>query len=496
MITILQGDATLRLLELPDESVQCCVTSPPYWGLRDYGTEGQLGMEKTPEEYVAKMVAVFREVRRVLRDDATCWINLGDSYATGAGSARAPGGKCFGKPNKVIANGFYPASQPNRMPIAGLKPKDLIGIPWLVARSLQQPYYAGRIKNERDRVWLAATLDAEGSICGFTHIRKDDGTTRTGVHVNITNSNMALLDEAHRIWPVSRADHNAHGNGHIGKLPMRRWIAHNVDDKAMLMRELYPYMIAKKKQVLLAYNFFEMSRVSKRTARSGEAQEAKDRRAWLMDALSRLNHAEDVDVPSWCVEPPSLFEQGYYLRQDIIWAKPNPMPESVTDRCTKAHEYIFLLTKNARYYYDADAIREPYTASSINRTKYPCHDIRTGVVGHLRDGMQKSVSKNGAPLRSDIQPNSFGGNKRDVWTIATQSFTDAHFATFPRKLVEPCVLAGSRPGDIILDPFAGSGTTGMVALELARKAILIELNPAYIPLIQTRTNITPGLTMI
>lgn len=310
MIKILQGDCLERLLELPDESIQCCVTSPPYWGLRDYGHAGQLGLEKTPEEYVAKMVEVFREVRRVLRDDGTLWLNLGDSYSAN----QSAGNKVFGNPE---FNENRPSRANTKTPertLAGLKPKDLVGIPWRVAFALQ-------------------------------------------------------------------AD-------------------------------------------------------------------------------------------------------GWYLRSDIIWHKPNPMPESVTDRPTKSHEYIFLMSKSARYYYDYEAIKEP----SLNG-------------GDVKDytGDQKSNSVD--PIMQATRPKGrlivvpMERNKRSVWTVPTCPYSDAHFATFPPDLIKPCILAGTKAGDTVLDPFGGSGTTGQVALELGRKAVLIELNPEYVKLIEQRTFVTPGLAL-
>jgi DNA modification methylase len=179
----------------------------------------------------------------------------------------------------------------------------------------------------------------------------------------------------------------------------------------------------------------------------------------------------------------ALQTDGWYLRQDIIWAKPNPMPESVTDRCTKAHEYLFLLSKSERYFYDADAIREP--------------QVEPGKINH---GGGYRYDGTGAGRRGSLMPteslyNPLGRNKRSVWTVPTAPYPEAHFATYPPDLIKPCVLAGSHSGDTILDPFAGSGTTGAVAIELGRKALLIELNPAYIPLIERRCSITPGFAL-
>lgn len=275
-------------------SVNCCVTSPPYFGLRDYGNDEQIGLEETPDAFVQAMVDVFREVKRVLADDGTLWLNLGDSYAT-HGSSRGKGQ--FGQDMTGDARKARMRKKiaPHKI---GLKEKDLIGIPWRVALALQ-------------------------------------------------------------------AD-------------------------------------------------------------------------------------------------------GWYLRQDIIWSKPNPMPESVTDRCTKAHEYIFLLSKKQNYYYDADAVREESSGGAIS------------------EGTEESTLGNSADSTR---------NKRSVWEVTTKPYKGAHFATFPPDLIKPCILAGCPTGGTVLDPFGGSGTTGMVALELGRSAELIELNPDYVEIIEGRTNVTPGLAL-
>ena len=375
---IIEGDLRDRLGDLEPGSVQTCVTSPPYWGLRDYGDDGQLGLEPTPERYVENLVSVFREVKRVLRDDGTHWLNLGDSYASTGGEVVRPGKTAqTGNTLKTL----HPDSRVDVPP--GLKPKDLVGIPWMVAFAL-------------------------------------------------------------------RAD-------------------------------------------------------------------------------------------------------GWYLRSDIIWAKPNPMPESVTDRPTKAHEYLFLLSKSPRYYYDADAIREEHAPGSIERIEAGFKDQ----YGDAASGGYRGAY--GGPNGEQVNP--AGRNKRSVWTVTTQPFPGAHFATFPPKLIEPCVLAGSPPkccGEcggpwervteaeqtalrdthlarkrernvggrtdgytqlpaggviggnrqtrgwkatcyhadssapddsrrpIVLDPFAGSGTTGVVALRHDRDFVGIELNPAYAQMARNR----------
>lgn len=388
--TIYQGDVLEVLRTFPDECIHCVVTSPPYWSLRDYGIEGQLGLEATPEEYVSKMVEIFREVRRVLRSDGTLWLNLGDSYASSgvagpvSGNSTLQNGNGINPKHKNFA--FGRAATPE-----GLKPKDLIGIPWRVALALQ-------------------------------------------------------------------AD-------------------------------------------------------------------------------------------------------GWWLRSDIIWSKPNPMPESVTDRPTKSHEYVFLMTKSARYFYDGEAIRESNVREWDETNIGVNNRINTGVM----EGKVLGRDKNPHCGLAKALPNPNGRNKRTVWTIATQAYSEAHFATFPEKLVEPCILAGtstegvceicgaqyqrvikqpdfsqqprrqnckaegemkskgngyltsagqkwqewrnensnvtlgfqlsctcnaSTQPAIVLDPFFGSGTTGVVAKKLGRSYIGIELNPEYIKLAEKRLNYT------
>jgi len=324
MIDLRVGDALEELKKLPSGSVHCCVTSPPYWGLRDYGVQGQIGLEKTPEEYVQRLLEVFREVKRVLRDDGTLWLNLGDSYA---GSGRGMNGDGF--PGKIPSKKQQSNAGSNIdlhdkrvaagaigrfwvSPPPGLKQKDLVGIPWRIAFALQ-------------------------------------------------------------------AD-------------------------------------------------------------------------------------------------------GWYLRSDIIWNKPNPMPESVTDRPTKSHEYIFLLTKSSTYFYDQDAIREPFN--------YPERTYNPDTSDHKTAELKQIGNRSTAGLhdgRTKYGNPSIGRNKRSVWTMNTMPYPEAHFATFPPELPKTCIKAGCPKDGVVLDPFAGSGTTGWVARSLGRKAILIEINPRYGELIEERT---------
>jgi DNA modification methylase len=293
------------------------VTSPPYFGLRDYGVDGQIGLEPTPEEYVSRLVEAFRYVKRVLRDDGTLWLNLGDSYYGSWGNYQPSGkGGSRDKSTERFIRRAYDDKTSFRPPTSfkheSLKAKDIIGIPWMVAFAL-------------------------------------------------------------------RSD-------------------------------------------------------------------------------------------------------GWYLRSDIIWSKPNPMPESVTDRPTKAHEYIFLLSKSEKYYYDNESVKEDCSKSSI-------------VDYHRRNSLDNKINVNGGysairgdlcRSRSDYMPKDFRRNKRSVWTVTTKAFSGAHFATFPEELIKPCILAGCPEEGIVLDPFFGAGTTGLVALTHNRGFIGIELNPEYIEIAKSR----------
>lgn len=468
-VRILHGNTIEVLKTLPDNSIQCCVTSPPYWGLRSYLPDGhadkslEIGLEKTPAEFVARLVEVFEEVRRVLKPDGVCFVNLGDSYASawvcnrrstiGAGS---------------LADGKR-ANRQNRL-VGGLKEKDMVGIPWRVAFALQQPSYSGRIKRLEDRVWLAAIIDGEG--CFFIHKRKAgssayskhtrvDGTEanymRTadtfGVGLEISNTSKRLIDRVAEIIPGGTFTTQGPEQNGTRKQIIYRWrLAPNETKK--LAQELYPHLVAKQHQARLIF-----SCPSTGDAGAAAHQAMKD----LHSGAST-----DVDFP----EPPSLFSPGWYLRQDIIWGKPNPMPESVTDRCTKSHEYIFLLTKSARYFWDAEAIKETAVTDDRKRSSWEMrkeHEpVRRG-----DPAASKHVTSTGTLASED------GRNKRSVWTISTAPFAEAHFATFPPELPEICIKAGSKPGDTVLDPFGGAGTTGLVADRLQRNAILIELNPQY-----------------
>ena len=439
-VRVLHGDCRTVLPTLPEQSVQCCVTSPPYFGLRDYGVDGQIGLEATPDAYIAEMVGVFRDVRRVLRDDGVLFLNVGDSYAA---SQHAPA-----------------------------KPKDLLMIPARLALALQAPFYTGKIKDVADRIWLAAMIDAEG--CMFIHKRKAgsdtgsrftkaDGTEmaylRTqdsyGSGMEVANTSLAIVERCMQITGKgSICTQSPEQNGRR-KQTLYRWNL-RTNECRDVVREVYPFFVAKKQQ----------ARILIGCPASG------DRAAAAHAAMIDLHNGKpsDVDFP----EPAGMMEPCWYLRSDVIWAKPNCMPESVTDRPTSAHEHVFLLTKRERYFYDAKAISEPVSDTPGAQAWRRVFDPKK----QSKEAAQKTQGvKGGNDGARD--PNATERNARNVWTIATQPYSGAHFATMPPALAERCVKAGSRIGDTVLDPFGGAGTTGLVADRLQRNGLLIELNPAY-----------------
>lgn len=559
-IHLYAGDCREVLRTLPAESVHCVVTSPPYWGLRDYGMpprvwggdpgcahewgdervkrfapsrpdhsgtvmrgtygeqpaaraagvtastgafcgscdawRGSLGIEPTPGLYVDHLIEVFREVWRVLRADGTLWLNLGDSYsrAPDKGGAGPNGAHDFiphyGDARRIMSESKGSSDgavgRADRAPVRvggeGLKAKDLVGIPWSVAKALQAPHYTGRIQRERDRVWLAAMIDAEGTICGFDHNRADGGGHRSGVHITITNSSTALLDEAARIWPTSRSEHERPGPGHLGTLQTYRWIVHGIENKLMALRELYPYLISKRQQGVIAYTLLLLMADAKRLGHSSQKDAVIAKRAVLTGLMSDLNHQRPVVLPDWLTEPPPLYEPGWYLRQWMPWVKRNPMPESVRDRPTSACEVVFLLSKAQRYFYDYDAVSKKLAPASLSRleqdvasragsdranggakTNGPMKAVRRSDKqrGHSRrhagfndrwDAMTKAEQGQPRAFRNTdlfysslMAPHGIIGDENEIlaFDVTTQPYHEAHFATFPPALVEPCLLAGT-----------------------------------------------------
>jgi DNA modification methylase len=493
------GDVRDVLAELPDESVDCCATSPPFYGLRDYGVEGQIGLEASPEDWCAELVGVFREVRRLLKPAGTLWIECGDSYV---GSRNGPQGETGQMASRQIGRARAAIEGRSRL-VDGCKPKDLIGTPWLLAKALRGPWYIGRIKKEIDRVWLAAMVDAEG--CIHIHRRKAgrptgskftrrDGTTvnyerRTdtyGAMVGVSNTSRAIVEKCKSIYGLGSISAHEAGTGkQQRKQTLYQWQVTG-DQARDLLRELYPHLVAKQQQ----------ARVALACPRSGDA--AADHQ----EAIKALHAGAAVDLDG--KDPESMWEPGFYLRQCIVWGKPNAMPESATDRCTTAHSYVFLLSKSARYHFDTEAIAEPAEWARWGDQTVPKYEGTETASGWMQPKTKAQIRaidafgrKRGADARdgrTDVKgerevPNvQIDGRKnpRSVWTIPTQGYPEAHFATWPEALVERILKAGCPQNGVVLDPFMGSGTTALVARRLGRRSIGIELNPEYAQLAARR----------
>ena len=277
-------DCIEGLKTLPDNCIDCCVTSPPYYALRDYGVDGQIGLEETPEEYIRKLTEVFTEVYRVLKSQGTLWLNIGDSYNGYKGNAKSE----HNDSQFVGGHGLHPTRVSGYgLEDKTLKPKDLIGIPWALANALRGPFYHGKIKKESDRRWLAAIIDGEGSICGTIHERKDGDGIRSSVYICVTNTNTQLLDECERIYPFGKnLMHQKNGTGHLGKRDVFRWSVFGAKEKKELIQEIYPFLIAKKKQALLAYNFFLFQETSKKDGHSERKDEVNEKRNDLIKLIS------------------------------------------------------------------------------------------------------------------------------------------------------------------------------------------------------------------
>ena len=485
---ILQGDCRHVLKTLPDQSVHCCVTSPPYFGLRDYGHAGQIGLEATPDTYVAELVAVFSEVRRVLRDDGTLFLNLGDSYfGAGYSNNKNTGGATRqqgGKQKHTTAN----VRRGGACDISGKAPVNSQANDCLcenLCDACRRAYRIGKSHNGGLRVPMPMPSPSATS-----RERKE-----------LQNAHFPTSDLANLASHSGAASAVA---GHLPDLAAGPLRASDVStpSESSLQRPANSRQLAQPLQCQLcgcSLPDFAQASAHKEACicdTKGGASEGHRNgmgvsgSAYPHYTTASLKPKDLIGIP-WRVAF-ALQANGWYLRQDIIWSKPNPMPESVKDRCTKSHEYIFLLSKSPKYYYDAAAIaedcvtgnmRRPYGSPGANsldpRGKQGGGELRKGADKQRGHGRRHA----GFNDRWDAMPKEEQGsgkrNKRDVWAVATRPYKGAHFATFPPKLIEPCILAGCPIGGVVLDPFGGAGTTGLVATGNGRNAILIELNAAY-----------------
>lgn len=528
-VEILTGDCRKILPTLPEKSVHCCVTSPPYFGLRDYGVAGQIGLEQTPEEYVAKMVEVFREVRRVLRDDGVLFLNLGDSYYGSSmtvgtkskeGSAKRMG-RMFEKPSNVQHEDAYDTSgkAPADYQESGCLCENLCDV-------CREVYL--RTSRTYDLLVPMLTVSLSGPTresMGFVNGHSPTSDfSRLGAR--IFPAIQRLLHCGGRADEQLRAIRESMPDEFSRQLLDLCWQRGNSSACLLCGRSLtdnvqgFAHMSGgfSGQQMHIQNNALH-------DAQRGHRSQYKDKACGYCNEIlttdtppniqpycttnkwkNQLKPKDMVGIP-WRVAF-ALQADGWYLRSDIIWAKSNPMPESVTDRPTKAHEYIFLMAKSERYYYDHEAVKEPATHSSIKRWEQDLENQKGSTranggaktngpmkaVGGPKKDKQRGHSRRHAGFNdrwdnmTKAEQCSMGRNKRTVWTVATHPYSGAHFAVFPPKLIEPCILAGCPVGGTVLDPFGGSGTTGQVAIKHRRKAILIELNPEYVELQQKRTS--------
>jgi site-specific DNA-methyltransferase (cytosine-N4-specific) len=465
---------SMRRMVAEGVRVQMCVTSPPYWGLRDYGHPGQLGLEPTPAEYVANMVDVFRLVRDLLADDGVLFLNLGDSYFGGGRGGGSEGSKQRTNVGALIkapkwssvnepAPHAVPCGTSGKAPASSTARDCLCGS---LCDACRKAYRIGKSRSDARRDPMPETL-----LSGSTraHTESDSGRLPTS----------GLTD------PAGRSEDAIPAAATVQDLEAGPLLVSQASTTAesYLPRQGAPHQSAPPSECQLCGCSFE--RCAQPSAGNsgctcdtgsqsvpsvtGRTDTVSSGSAYLHLTTNTLKPKDLMGMP-WRVAF-ALQADGWYLRQDIIWAKPNPMPESVTDRCTKSHEYLFLLSKRERYYYDAAAIAEPHGSNWLEKRKP--YQIKGN--GDRNDGGQPPQSANEQR------------NKRSVWTVATQPYSEAHFATFPPALIEPCILAGSRPGDVVLDPFFGSGTTGEVCERLGRRWIGCELSPEYGKLAAKRT---------
>ena len=454
-VTVLVGDCLASLRTLPDQSVHTCVTSPPYFNLRNYGVDGQIGLEDTPDAFVARLVEVFREVRRVLRDDGTLFLNLGDSYFSGGARRAGPCG----------TSGKAPEGCPESDCLCGS-----------LCDACQRAYHLGKSHSgARHAPRLGASTPASSPVHKGSH---------SG---HLPTSGSALPGDRTAAAIPDPAPSSSRADGRPLDAPVSTTAVSSQPPQAEPPLSDQPSECLSCGRSLQRY---ALASVHKAACNCGTSEPASGLHnsgmgawgsAYPYSTTKSLKAKDLIGIP-WRVAF-ALQADGWYLRQDIIWAKPNPMPESVRDRCTKAHEYVFLLSKGPRYYFDSEAIKEPMAESSIPR-------LRQNVAAQAGSARANGGAKTNGTMKA--VGNGETRNRRSVWTVTTKPFKGAHFATFPPDLIEPCILAGCPVGGTVLDPFGGSGTTAGVALKHGRNAILCEMNPDYAALVKARVDSIAG----
>lgn len=596
MIKILQGHWIDVLKTLPDESVQMCVTSPPYFGLRSYLPKDhplkhlELGTEKTPKEYISKLVDGFREVNRVLKKDGVIWVNIGDSFCSTDKWGGGKGGNT-GKHTTDSAGGVPSwAVREKKTPIDGLKPKDLIGIPWMMAFALRDDGWYLR----SDIIWAKkncmpesvsgshfsrhrVTIQEYENLSGMQYTGERDGDAWAGnmphlSEIEIPQSKAPLSAkregkgnsagkrgtrgcagkekageplQAGAIEQIEiRSNAKRHNDAQEGHQEISRQtrIENKANDSASSDKEFAePDIATKSGQQPIQENgewkgtFTEATRQTEgcdsfdsqpadSTRLAGDTCSPQSSVPLLLEESEVDNGSRDTTSEGWptceverSASLPAMQQQERRPPMAAVLVGCPGCPKCVkyhgyifhlsAGRPTRSHEYIFLLSKSASYFYDHEAIKEPGIwdvdgTGTASRKARASADLKSHPNGE-RSGIRPAGFKDAEKFFNDrwdamtVKEQCVGmRNKRDVWSTATACFPEAHFATFPRELISPCILAGSRYGDTVLDCFGGSGTTGMVSLELGRKAILIELNPDYIPMAERRTNVTIGFELV
>ena len=432
------GDCRDKLKELAERSVHCIVTSPPYYGLRDYGVAGQIGLEPTPDAYVAELVAVFRECRRVLRDDGTLWLNLGSAYASG--------GK---RSNQSPAPAHVPACD-----------SDDIG-----QGDCSEPDYA--CSGQRD-----GSLDGSPS----RHARtSDNGPSLSpdaplSVPISHDSGRLDYVSASPAVSPLGVPQSNTRASFRRDRASVAP--ANAASGFPASRQTCEPCAPQSEDKGGSNHDNAEPSSAVRNRGRdvSGSACSCGSCGicwAYLAIPSLRFKSKDLMSIPHLVAL--ALQADGWFLRSSIVWHKPNPMPESVRDRPTNAHEHVFLLSQSPTYYYDAEAVREPSANPEGSAVRYRLPFTgNNAAIDRQHTGQPQGVKKFDEKR-----------NLRNVWTIATLPYVEAHFATFPPKLAERCILAGCPVGGTVLDPFGGAGTTGLVADRLQRNAVIIELNETY-----------------
>lgn len=592
-VVIRVGDALEQLRAMPDGSVHMICTSPPYWSLRDYGHPDQLGLEATPDEYVDKLVAVFREARRVLRHDGTLWLNLGSSYVSDRGENQRNSGRNVGfnerwhgsgKTDKLVKSSESRDAAVKRRANAsdfGLKAKDLCAVPWMVGLALQQPYHVGPIKNPTDRAWLAGLVDGDGCLGIRKQRGKEEHHNETYIpYLTVSMTDPIALERCVAITGMGRINvkHRPGDEDHRKIINRRTYYTWRLDGQcaSSVIRDIYEFLVIKKVNAQVVYTMNDSLKWGRPTRNIPVPPDIMEKRRYLYTCAKALNQREEIILPELQEVPPST-EPGWWLRSDICWRKTASLPESVEDRPSKSHEYILLLSKSSSYFYDMEAVREA-TAGADTRQRDRSKSKINGAglpPGHATHGGLTSNNYATRNQRSvwdlladdeDLHAAFLSWLDRqtdtttDLWTFNPVPSSLPHAAMFPPELPMRCILAGTSAhgacsacgapwkrliekgeadveqqracgGDangeyhgsavkdyassgaqdasatkarilagmrvrrtvgweptcdhdapvvpcVVLDPFGGAGTTGLVADRLGRDAVLIEINPA------------------